>query len=118
MRLLAEKVRPINPALANFITEARFVDDLNDSLATLEAANDFQECMYKAFAEFGVAGMAWHPETDYVELKIQSLHFGKVVRGLSPKTEIFKGDKNTFMPSWICTSSSPASFLRGRSHPN
>ena len=51
--LLAKKVRPINPALANFITEARFVDDLNDSLSTLEAANDFQECMYKAFAEFG-----------------------------------------------------------------
>ena len=41
----------------------------------------------------GVAGMAWHAETDSVELKLANLHFGKVIRGrLSPTTTIFKGD--------------------------
>ena len=46
----------------------------------------------------GVAGMAWQPEANYVELKIQSLQFGKVVRGrLSSKTEIFTGYKGSFM---------------------
>ena len=32
-------------------------------------------------------GMAWHPETDYIELNIQQLHFGKIVY---PKTQLFK----------------------------
>ena len=41
--------------------------------------------------------MAWHAESDSVELKFQDLHFGKVVRGrLSPTTKTFKGDKTSF----------------------
>ena len=39
-----------------------------------------------------MAGMAWHTETDTVELKLNDLHFVKVVRGrLHPDTSIFKG---------------------------
>ena len=99
MRLLAEKVRPINPQLADFIMEARFVDDINDSFKNITEAEALREAVDKAFAEYGaeckgwaitgkapppesseegivgVAGMAWHPETDYVELKINQLHF-------------------------------------------
>ena len=114
MRLLAERVRPVNPELADFIMEARFVDDLNDSFANITEADLLREAVDKAFAEFGaeakgwaitgkpppaeisedgivgVAGTAWHPESDYVELKINPLHFGKPVRGrLPPKTPIF-----------------------------
>ena len=37
--------------------------------------------------------MAWHPLSDSVKLKLQDLHFFKVVRGrLAPTTVIFKGD--------------------------
>ena len=53
----------------------------------------------------GVAGMAWHAETDSVELKLADIHFGKVIRGrLSPTTTIFKGnisdtiDMDQFVP--------------------
>ena len=97
------------------------MDDLNDSLATLEAALRLHKVVDEEFEKLGakikgwaiarmkpapeisdncyvgVAGMAWHPETDFVELKLQDLHFGKVVRGrLSPTTKVFKGDKSRF----------------------
>ena len=37
--------------------------------------------------------MAWHAETDSVELKLADIHFGKVIRGrVSPTTTVFKGD--------------------------
>ena len=38
MAQLAEKVKPYDPELADFLTEARYVDDLNDSLESLETA--------------------------------------------------------------------------------
>ena len=45
----------------------------------------------------GVSGMAWHDESDSVELKFQDLHSGKVMRGrLSPTTKTFKGDKTSY----------------------
>ena len=121
MRQLADIVREFDPELADFFTDGRFVDDLNDSLATLAAALRLQEAVDEEFAKLGakikgwaiagmkpapeisengyvgVAGMAWHPEGDFVELKIQDLHFGKVLRGrLSPNTKIFTGDKSSF----------------------
>ena len=41
----------------------------------------------------GVAGNAWHPMTDTLELKLQPLHFGRIVRGrLAPSTKTFLGD--------------------------
>jgi hypothetical protein len=41
--------------------------------------------------------MAWHPQSDSVELKVQDLHFGKIIRGrMSPKTEVFKGERASF----------------------
>ena len=49
--------------------------------------------------------MAWHTETDTVELKLNDLHFGKTVRGrLNPSTPTFKGSikdtdaMNKFVP--------------------
>ena len=121
MRQLAEIVRETDPELADFLTDSRFVDDLNDSLATLAAALQLREAVDKEFEKLGalikgwaiarmkpapeisdngyvgVAGMAWHAESDTVELKFQDLHFGKVVRGrLSPTTKTFKGDKTSF----------------------
>ena len=119
MRQLAEIVREFDPELADFLTDGRFVDDLNDSLATLEAALRLQKVVDEEFEKLGakikgwaiarmkpapeisdngyvgVARMAWHPESDFV--KFQDLHFGKVVRGrLSPTTKVFKGDKSSF----------------------
>ena len=120
MRLLAEKVRPFNPRLADFIMNSRFVDDLNDSFANTTDARAMREALDRALADFGaeckgwaitgtppppeisedgivgVAGLAWHPESDYVELKINPLHFGRIVRGrLSPKTQVFIKGKFT-----------------------
>ena len=53
----------------------------------------------------GVAGMAWHTETDTMELKLNDLHFGKIVRWrLHPATPIFRGSTedskamNKFIP--------------------
>ena len=37
MAHLADVVRPEYPELANFLTDARFVDDLNDSLKDVES---------------------------------------------------------------------------------
>ena len=122
MRQLADVVREHDPELADFLTNSRFVDDLNDSLASLEDAQRLQGAVDQEFEKLGakikgwaiarkkpapeisddngyvgVAGMAWHPESDFIELKFQDLHFGKVVRGrLSPATKIFKGDKSSF----------------------
>ena len=120
MRQLAEIVKVYDAELADFLTDGRFVDDLNDSLATLEAALRLRTAVDEEFEKLGakikgwaiarmkpapeisdngyvgVAGMAWHPESDFVELKFQDLHFGKVVRGrLSPNTKTFKGDKTS-----------------------
>ena len=126
MRQLAEIVREFDPELADFLTDGRFVDDLNDSLATLEAALRLQKAVDKELEKLGarikgwaiarmkpapeisdngyvgVAGMAWHPESAFVELKFQDLHFGKVVRGrLSPTTKVFKGDKSSFSDNFV-----------------
>ena len=100
MRQLAELVKKDDPKLAESLTTGRFVDDLNDSLETLEAALRLQATVDRAFAKLGVkvkcwaiagmppapeisdngyvgvAGMAWHAETDSVELKLADLHLG------------------------------------------
>ena len=87
------------------------MDGLNESLESLGAALRLQAAVDRAFAKLGarvkswaiagqppapeisengyvgVAGMAWHTETDTVELKLNELHFGKIVRGrLAPNT--------------------------------
>ena len=130
MRQLADLVREEDPELADFLTKCRFVDDLNESLESLGAALRLQAAVDRAFAKLGarvkgwaiagqppapeisengyvgVAGMAWHTETDTVELKLNELHFGKIVRGrLAPNTRTFKGntkditDMDKFVPS-------------------
>ena len=115
--------------LATFLTDARFVDNLNDSLKDIKSAHRLQSAVDEAFSKLGakikgwaisgqepapeisedglvgVAGNAWHPMTDTVELKLQPLHFGRVVRGrLAPCTKIFLGnttsstDMDDFIP--------------------
>ena len=116
MRQLAALVREYDPELADFLTNGRFVDDLNESMASLQAALRLKAAVDAAFAKLGVkvkgwavarhppapeisengyvgvAGMAWHTETDTMELKLNDLHFGKAVRGrLNPSTPTFKG---------------------------
>ena len=53
MSLLADKVRTINHKLADFLLEARFVDDLNDSLPNLTDAEALKKAVDKVFTEFG-----------------------------------------------------------------
>ena len=117
MRQLDDLVRKEDPELADSLTNGRFVHNLNDSLENLKAALRLQAAVDKAFAKYGakikgwataglppapeisensyvgLAGMAWHALSDTVELKLQDLHFGKVICGrLSPTTVIFQGD--------------------------
>ena len=117
MAKLADKVRPEDPELATFLTDARFVDDLNDSLKDIESALRLKSAVDEAFSKLGakikssavsgqepakeisedeivgVAGNAWHPMTDSFELKLQPLHFGCVVRcRLAPSTKTFVGN--------------------------
>ena len=129
--------------MANFLTDARFVDDLNDSLATLEGALRLQKAMDEEFAKLGakikgwaidkmkpapeisdngyvgVAGIAWHPESDFIKLKFQDLHFGKVLRGrLSPTTKTYKGDissltdMDNFIPLKLTKRQVTSKFMR------
>ena len=129
MRQLAALVREHDPELADFLINGRFVDDLNESTESLQAALRLKAAVDDAFAKLGVkikgwaiarhppapeisedgyvgvAGMAWHTETDTVELKLNDLHFGKAVRGrLNPSTPTFKGSikdtdaMNKFVP--------------------
>ena len=94
MSQLADKVKPHDPELADFLTEARYVDDLNDSLESLEAALRLQGAVDAEFEKLGakikgwavskhppaeeisenrlvgVAGYAWHPMSDSLELKL------------------------------------------------
>ena len=116
MRQLADLIRGDDPELSEVLTKCRFVDDLNESIESLQAAlrlkvavdDDFTKLGVKvkgwAIARqppapeisedgyVGVASMAWHIETDTVELKLNDLHFGKLVCGrLHPDTSIFKG---------------------------
>ena len=129
MKQFAEIVRRTNPRLADFLLDSRYVDDCNDSFDSMEAINRIQEATDKEFASLGaeikgwgktghhpspeisengivgVAGLAWTPIIDAVELKIQPLHFGKVTRGrLAIGTKTFDGnfasfdDMNSFVP--------------------
>ena len=113
-------MKPEDPELADFLMDLRFVDDLNDSLKDFASAQRLQEVVDEAFAKLGakikgwaitgqdpapeisedglvgVAGNAWHPKTDTLELKLQPLHFGRTVRGrLAPDTKTFAGDTTT-----------------------
>ena len=56
---MAEKVRPINPKLADFLLEANFVDDLTDSLANLTDAEVLKKAVDEVFAEFGTECKGW-----------------------------------------------------------
>ena len=129
MAQITDRVSPEDPELATFLTDARFVDDLNDSLKDIKSVLRLKSAVDEAFSKsgakikgwaisgqepaqeisedglVGVAGNAWHPMTDLVELKLQPLHFGCVVRGrLAPCTKTFVGnttsssDMDEFVP--------------------
>ena len=54
MRQLADMVRPDDPELADFLNKCRFVDDLNDSMESIQAALQ----RYLRTARRGPHGMA------------------------------------------------------------
>ena len=117
MRQFAEYLKTTNPKLADFLTNSRFVDDLNDSVASKEDMDNLQKDADQELASLGVeikgwaktgdppseeiaenggvgvAGMHWCPDIDSLELKMSPLHFGKVARGRLPSsTKIFQGE--------------------------
>ena len=117
MRQLAAHIRKFNPKLADFLTNCRFVDDLNGSEASKSACDQLQidadqqlgllgveskgwgrtgEAPPPEISDdgsLGVAGLTWWPLMDCLEVKISSLHFGSVSRGkLSSDTQIFDGN--------------------------
>ena len=121
MLQLADHLKTSEPKLADFLTECRFVDDLNTSEASSEECDYLQEAAERNLqplgVEFkgwgrsgtrpceeisqdgtmGVAGLCWNPEIDSLEVKLGELHFGKVSRGrLTPGTEIYKGRFGNF----------------------
>ena len=96
------------------------MDNLNDSLKDIASAHRLQQAVDEAFSRLGakikgwaisgqdpapeiskdglvgVAGNAWHPLTDTLELKLQFLHFGRIIRGrLAPSTKTFSGETTT-----------------------
>ena len=116
MRQFAEHLKSRKPELAEFLTEARFVDDLSDSFPSKEALSQLQKDVdeelaslsveVKGYAEsgetpssdisedgtVGVGGMAWNPLLDSLEVKYAPLNFGSVSRGrLSVGTDTFDG---------------------------
>ena len=117
---LAQLIKKENPQLAVFLILSRYVDDLQDSKATLEEctglAKDADELFLKVGlvckawtlsgspptevvtkdgVTIGVGGFGWFPEGDVVELKVPKLHFGKSRRGRLPDTvRLFDGDEN------------------------
>jgi hypothetical protein len=114
MRQLAALVREHDPELADVLTNGRLVDDPNKSTESIQAALRLKTAVDDAFTKLGVkikgwavaryppvpeisengyVDMAWHTETDTLELKLNDLHFGKAVRWrLNPSTPTFKGD--------------------------
>eukprot|EP00092_Neocalanus_flemingeri_P018101 GFUD01019591.1.p1 GENE.GFUD01019591.1~~GFUD01019591.1.p1 ORF type:complete len:2548 (-),score=673.50 GFUD01019591.1:927-8570(-) len=116
MRQFANYLRPTKPRLADFLMEARFVDDLNDSEPTKEALDKLQQEAEEEFGSLsieakgyaksgetpskdisedgtiGVGGMVWNPLIESLEVKYAPLHFGSVSRGrLTVGTQVFEG---------------------------
>ena len=69
MAQLADRVKPEDPELTDFLKDSRFVDDLNDSLKDIASAQRLQEAVDEAFAKLGakikgraISGQAPAPE--------------------------------------------------------
>ena len=54
MRQLADIVRPDDTELADFLSTCRFVDNLNDSMESIQAALRLKEVVDDAFTKLGV----------------------------------------------------------------
>ena len=59
MAQLADRVKPEDPELAAFLTDSRFVDDLNDSLKDVESAHRLQNAVNEAFSKLGAKIKGW-----------------------------------------------------------
>ena len=59
MAQLADRVRPEDPELATFLTDARFVDDLNDSLKDIKSALRLKSPVDEAFSKLGAKIKGW-----------------------------------------------------------
>ena len=59
MAQLADRVKPEDPKLAAFLTDSRFVDDLNDSLKDIESARRLQTAVDEAFSNVGANIKGW-----------------------------------------------------------
>ena len=59
IRQLAALVKDHDPELAEFLINSRFVDDLNESMATEDMARRLMAAANAAFAELGAAIKGW-----------------------------------------------------------
>ena len=126
MRKLGNVVEAEMPEVKNLIEKRRYVDDIGDSKADLEACIKLSEDANKAFAmvnlnckawtisgqdpdpkvskdgsSIGVAGSTWYSKLDVFIVKVPPLHFGRRRRGrLDPCTKFFTGETIEEMDSF------------------
>ena len=88
MSQLADKVKPHDPELADFLTEAGFQGAVDAEFKKLGAkTKGWAVSKHPPVEEIsengliGVAGYAWHPMSGSLEPKLNELHFGKTIRG-------------------------------------
>ena len=126
IKQLAAIIAPTNPELADLLLHSRYVDDLNTSMESLKKCKELaaeadkwfsalgMECKGWIFSgtpppedtskdgTVGVAGMAWDPEVDTLEVKIPSLHFGRIARGrITTGTNFFEGGSLTDLDKFV-----------------
>ena len=129
MKKLGNHVETEMPDVKNLIEKKRYVDDIADSRASMEACLKLANEADKAFSmvslnckswtisgqdpdpkvskdgcSIGVAGATWFPKLDVYTVKVPALHFGKRRRGkLDPNTKFFTGqtleDMESFTPN-------------------
>ena len=124
---LAQFVLHEYPALADFLTNSRYVDDLGDSAETIENLKEITDKADELFEQvdlkckgwsysgndpptdvaeddgtISIGGMKWHPKLDLLEILIPPLHFGKKVRGRLPVgTMVFDGKDLDTMEKFV-----------------
>ena len=125
---LAEAVKDMQPLLADFLVNGRFVDDLSASGESLETLKQLSKEADEVFSQVGlgckgwsysgssppadvaeegekvsIGGMKWYTKLDLLEVPLPQLHFSKKCRGrLAVGTEVFNGslvdDMDKFVP--------------------
>ena len=124
---LAQFILQEYPALADFLINSRYVDDLGDSAELIEQLKEMTKKADELFEDVelyckgwsysgsdpppevaeddgtvSIGGMRWHPRLDLLEVLIPKLHFSKKLRGRLPvNTEVFEGDSLDAMNSFV-----------------